>query len=145
MLPAWHSSNLLPKLHILVKDRELSLQLINYKLVDKCATYSSKLYVLVDLLVFWKRCKAISGNYILKGGLVHQAETETLIIHIRAQILPSIEDVKPPLQGGLGLNEQNVYKKQAGQRQRIYYFLSAFVFLYFSPHLFSHLLPENNH
>ncbi len=48
----------------------------------------------------------------------------------------SIKDVELLSKSRPWRRGRNVYKRQAGQNQKIYYFLSVFVFLCFSPHFF---------
>ncbi len=78
---------------------------------------------------------------MLQTGLVHLFATYPLTLHVRVSISQNFKVAELPPQSRLEMRKQKVYKRKAGQSQRINRFLSLFLSLYLSSNCFFRLSP----
>lgn len=122
-----------------IKNGELSSDVSRYQPVHLFTTFSLKLRIFEHSFTACQRCRATSKSYKLQIKLLDPCATYTLTLHIRVQLLQPTKDTEVPPSNRVELNEQNVYKRQASQRQKISHFLSVFVSFYLSPYFFFRL------
>ncbi len=76
---------------------------------------------------------------MLQTKQIHLCATYALTLHVSVRFVHPIKGWKLPPQNMSGLSKQKMYKKPAGQGEKINRFLSDFVSLCLSLHFFSRL------